>query len=260
VKRLDQLACQQTPRRVVNDFQRDYWQPVVLDTPSSIRQAVQGDGLSNRVGQPDMLDIHVVRDADTFLQRMGAMPVSGDHAINRRFLSLYTGLPAREIVLDKGEHGKPTLGQRQPAFNLSHTDSWHSFAITRAGPIGVDVERLDRPLSRSLAQWLLPARESGEHPVLDMLKAHREIVAWTVNEAFVKALGCGMQNRNIGRFVAGYRHSAVSRCGHYRFAWMEWRRWVFVSVLRDPIVATFALRKDMYAAFRKEQIRFIWYR
>jgi phosphopantetheinyl transferase (holo-ACP synthase) len=107
---------------------------------------------------------------------------------------------------------------------------------------------------------LLPAPESGKHQVLDILKARHEIVAWTVNEAFVKALGCGMQDRNIGRFVACYQQSAVSRCGHYRFAWMEWRRWVFVSVLRDPIVATFALRKDTGAAWRKEQIRFIWYR
>jgi phosphopantetheinyl transferase len=241
-------------------FHGDNWRPIVLDTPESVMQAIQGDGPLHRVGQPGMLDIHFVRDADTFLQRMGAMPVSGDHAINRRFLSLYTGLPAREIILDKGKHGKPTLRQRQPTFNLSHTETWHGFAITRAGSIGVDVERLDRPLPRSLAQWLLPAPESGEHQVLDILKAHREIVAWTLNEAFVKALGCGIQNRNIGRFVVGYRHSAVSRCGHYCFAWMEWRRWVFVSVLRDPIVATFALRKDTCAAIRKEQIRFIWYR
>lgn len=247
-------------RRAVNAFQRDNWQPIVLDTPAGIRQAIQGRGLSNRVDQPGMLDIHVVQDADAFLQRMDAMPVRGDQGINRRFLSFYMGLPPHDILLDKGEHGKPMLRQRQPRFNLSHTDNWHGFAITRAGSIGVDVERLDRPLPRSLAQWLLPAPESGKHQVLEILKAHREIVAWTVNEAFVKALGCGMQNRNIGRFAACYRQSAVSRCGHYRFAWMEWRRWVFVSVLRDPIVATFALRKDTCAAFCKEQIRFIWYR
>jgi phosphopantetheinyl transferase len=244
----------------VNAFQGDNWQPTVLDTPESIMQAIQGDGPCHRAGQPAMLDIHVVHNADTFLQRMGAMPVNGAHGINRRFLSLYMGIAAHEIILDKGEHGKPMLRQRRPTFNLSHTDSWHCFAITRAGSIGVDVERLDRPLPRSLAQWLLPAPESGEHPVLDILEAHREIVAWTVNEAFVKALGCGLQDRNIGRFVACYRQSAVSRCGHYRFAWMEWRRWVFVSVLRDPIAATFALRRDTGAAWRKEQIRFIWYR
>ena len=247
-------------RRAANASQRDNWQPIVLDTAESIMQAIRGDGLSNRVGQPDMLDIHVVHDADAFLQRMGAMPVRGDHGINRRFLSLYMGLQPDEIILNKGKHGKPMLRQRQPTFNFSHTDSWHGFAITRGGSIGVDVERLDRPLPSSLAQWLLPAPESGKHQVLEILRAHREIVAWTVNEAFVKALGCGMQDRNIGRFVACYRHSAFSRCGHYRFVWMEWRRWVFVSVLRYPIVATFALRRDTCAALRKEQIRFVWYR
>jgi hypothetical protein len=252
------LKGKQTAQSVASGFQGGVWQPIVLDTPEGIMQAVD-DNQRSIGGRPGLLDIYVVGDADRFFQRFGAVQVGGEHSITRRFLSLNTGIPAHAIIVVKGEHGKPMLMQRRPMFNLSHTDSWYAFAITNAGSIGVDVERLDRRISGSLAEWLLPVPNGGEYQVSEIFKERCEIVAWTTNEAFVKAIGCGLQNRNIGRFVSCYRQSVISPCGLYQFAWMEWRCWLFISILREPVVTTFAIRKDSWSAFHKEQIRFIWF-
>jgi 4'-phosphopantetheinyl transferase len=119
----------------------------------------------------------------------------------RLILSACTGVePARlPIVIDS--RGKPGLGLPDaPFFNVSHAGGVALVAVTRAGPVGVDIEfvrpapRLDDIATRFFAP--------GEAAALRALPAARRLDAfyacWTRKEAFVKAQGSGLANSLAG--------------------------------------------------------------
>lgn len=182
------------------------------------------------------------------------MEAGGD--IKRCLLSLYSGVPAHDLALEKGKYGKPLLKQPNIEFNASHTDSWHAFAISRAGSVGIDAEYLDRQIGSPLLHWLLPGIDENVSPV-----PHdwRNIAAWTINEAFVKATGLGLRNRNVGRFVTCLRNPTISRCGKYCFMEMQWRRWAFMTIVRDRLLITLAVRKGLSTVFSWQSLRLFWH-
>jgi 4'-phosphopantetheinyl transferase len=103
-----------------------------------------------------------------------------------------------------GPAGKPALADRSLQFSLSHVEGYALIGLTRAGDIGIDLER-DRPLRLSerrrtelmaaaigLADKPLARRErAGPSPDAAFLQA------WCRLEAFAKARGLG-----IGRTLA----------------------------------------------------------
>jgi len=118
---------------------------------------------------------------------------SARHAL-RSILSRYTSVAPERLVFDYGPHGKPELSDRSVCFNLSHCGDLALVAVTRLGPVGVDVERI-RPspsLSR-LARRVLSAQE--RKCLWELPEARRPegfFLAWTRKEALVKMLGEGI--------------------------------------------------------------------
>ncbi|CAN5897226.1 N/A [soil metagenome] len=103
-----------------------------------------------------------------------------------------------ELEFAETEHGKPVLhgGRwRAPEFNVSHSGDWVLIALSGAGPVGVDVEeiRTVRELEAIATRYFAPA----EALAIRSAPASRRLAAfftcWTRKEAFVKALGTGMQ-------------------------------------------------------------------
>ena len=117
----------------------------------------------------------------------------------RMILSRYINVAPAEVRFEYSEHGKPMLanGNEQSGkikFNLAHSAGNALFAFTRAGEIGVDLERI-RPEIRGddIARRFFSAAELA---CLERLPAPARQVAffdcWTRKEAFVKAKEIGL--------------------------------------------------------------------
>jgi len=101
-------------------------------------------------------------------------------------------------VFYEGPNGKPVLassaGEDTLHFNLSHSCGLAVYAITRAVPLGVDVERI-RPMNdmQDIASRFFTAHENG---LLQAVSSHQRLEAffncWTRKEACLKATGQGI--------------------------------------------------------------------
>lgn len=99
------------------------------------------------------------------------------------------------VPLDFAEFGKPLL--REPFdhlyFNLSHCHDLALVAVSRDGPVGVDLESADR--GRSLLgceQAFCHPAELATLPEDEELRSSALLDLWTGKEALLKGLGTGM--------------------------------------------------------------------
>jgi 4'-phosphopantetheinyl transferase len=112
----------------------------------------------------------------------------------REILATELGERPERLPLSFEPDGKPTLSHitKAPHFNLSHTGHCAALAVTRAAPIGIDIETI-RPIERDIAQRFFSA---AENIVLESYGSSERIKAfyrcWTRKEAFVKARGDGL--------------------------------------------------------------------
>jgi 4'-phosphopantetheinyl transferase len=113
----------------------------------------------------------------------------------RTVLGGYLGRPPAALRFRYGAFGKPRLDE--PAglhFNLSRSEDRALIAVSRRGPIGVDVERrADLPDLDALAARTFAAVERER---LDELGGERRVhgfwTCWTRKEAVAKAVGAGL--------------------------------------------------------------------
>ncbi len=123
----------------------------------------------------------------------------------RTILGGYLGCQPAELSFLHGPHGKPRLATNEweePLhFNMTHADSLALYAVTRAGEVGIDIERI-----REIQDWAGIAGNffaPGEQARLRRLTAGRRtrafLQAWTRREALLKASGEGLIGENDGR-------------------------------------------------------------
>jgi 4'-phosphopantetheinyl transferase len=121
----------------------------------------------------------------------------------RTILASYLGVPARTVPLVVrpctacgGPHGKPALAD--PAgrlrFNLAHTRDRLVVAVALAREVGVDAEPVtsERSLASTAHSWLAPAEAWA---IENLPVARRDSILlrlWTLKEAYVKAVGTGL--------------------------------------------------------------------
>jgi 4'-phosphopantetheinyl transferase len=120
-------------------------------------------------------------------------------AATRCIIGRYLALPAGEILIEAGPHGKPQLGAvpvaaRAVHFNLSHSGGWILVAFARSFPLGIDVETLTA--QRLTAELIEHVMCAGEREALQALPPEQRAAAffkcWTSKEAFLKGLGAGL--------------------------------------------------------------------
>jgi 4'-phosphopantetheinyl transferase len=117
------------------------------------------------------------------------------HGALRSILAGYTNVEPGSIRLATTPTGKPFIPGMSLGFNLSHSDGLAICAVTSAGEIGADVERI-RPTDDAdlLVEQFFAAAEQRQYRTLD---ARERIAAfysiWTRKEAFVKATGAGLE-------------------------------------------------------------------
>lgn len=133
---------------------------------------------------------HFSRDRDAFITARGIL---------RRLLAMYLNRPATQIGLRYGQFGKPELSlQRsdQPIrFNLSHSHGLAVFAFSQGRELGIDLE-LSRSdvVTEEIVVHYFSAREIDEWRALPSeSRAQGFFNCWTRKEAYIKALGEGLQ-------------------------------------------------------------------
>ncbi len=120
------------------------------------------------------------------------------HALQRALLARCTGLLPHQVPLAAGPTGKPLPLPLADGgllhHNLSHTGDWLLLAVSREGPVGVDIEQLgERGPLDDLARVVFSPPELQRWRALP---AHRQALAfhagWTQKEAWLKAQGLGL--------------------------------------------------------------------
>ena len=119
------------------------------------------------------------------------------HAALRRILSRYLKCPAKTIVWDYQEHGKPNVcPQQNPLkleFNLSHSHDIALLAVTIEHPIGIDVEIMkDRDCHALSQRYFSPDEHKAWLSIPKDQQLHSFFHIWTQKEAVIKALGLGL--------------------------------------------------------------------
>jgi 4'-phosphopantetheinyl transferase len=113
----------------------------------------------------------------------------------REILSQYLRVQPRDIPFDYSPNGKPTLaGEFSLHFNLAHTEDLALIALTRIGPVGVDVERV-RPIKDVddlVARFFSPRESELFQKVAPHEKPAAFFNLWTRKEALLKATGEGI--------------------------------------------------------------------
>jgi 4'-phosphopantetheinyl transferase len=112
----------------------------------------------------------------------------------RKILSRYLELHPARIAFVYNHHGKPSLRDSDLRFNVSHSGSWALQAVTRAGEVGVDIERMDPQFAaEQIPERFFSPREVAQ---LRALPADLQTAAffrcWTRKEAYIKARGLGL--------------------------------------------------------------------
>lgn len=117
------------------------------------------------------------------------------HALKRLLLARATGLAPTKLRFTAGEFGKPRIsGLEGPHFNISHCEGMVACAVSNDHPVGVDVEPGDRRAPLELAGSLFAEDEQAwlaRQPKTE--KGVGFFSLWTLKEAFIKALGTGLQ-------------------------------------------------------------------
>jgi 4'-phosphopantetheinyl transferase len=117
------------------------------------------------------------------------------HAALRAVTAAYAGLPPSQVAFVKGAFGKPYVaGDPGLRVSLSHTPGLSLVAVSRDGPVGVDVERV-APLTDpvGLRHQVLSEPEAAAWPEDREDALHSGLFThWTCKEAVLKALGSGL--------------------------------------------------------------------
>lgn len=112
-------------------------------------------------------------------------------AVLRGAVCAVTGTPPAEVTIERtcprcGEpHWRPTLPGTGLHASVSHSGDLVAVALTRTGPVGVDVERIAGVDHESLSRSVL-------HPGESAATTDEFYVYWTRKEAVVKATGEGL--------------------------------------------------------------------
>lgn len=165
----------------------------------------------------------------------------------RKLLTLRTDVDPAEVVLDRGEKGKPfvvaPVAANRP-FNVSHTEGMVLFAAVDRGAIGVDVERLSRKTDVGLAErYFAPAEVDYVFSVRNPEQRMEAFLrVWTLKEAFIKAIGTGL-TMPLGDFAFEQIDALRPRVRMLNPNLTDAGNWQFISFVPTPgYIAAVAIR------------------
>lgn len=134
---------------------------------------------------------------DKFVFERDRRDFAAAHALLRDVLSHHGQLPPESWIFGSEADGKPYLAdQTDLQFSLAHTDGLVACALSLAGPVGVDVEPVDRERDiDGISENYFALTEKADLRACNDLARRRAhfIELWTLKEAYLKALGVGLR-------------------------------------------------------------------
>ena len=144
-----------------------------------------------------LLDEEEQRRAERLLSSADARRKLVAHGRKREILAEYVSCDPRELKFACSSTGKPFLVRgpaKVPFFNLSHTGSYASLAISLDQDVGIDIEQI-RDVPEGLAERYFSPRETALLAEIEdpMAKRKAFFCCWTRKEAILKATGEGLK-------------------------------------------------------------------
>lgn len=158
----------------------------------------------------------------------------------RHILGQVLGMAPTALELDAGPYGKPFL-PAEPGLhlNVSHSHDEGLCAVTRLGPVGVDIEHI-RPLrdADAIARTkFAPDEYAAWQAVPDERRLAAFFTCWSRKEAFIKATGEGLR-RSLRDFVVTVDPEEPARLLAVHSAPQTVAEWSFLPVPAPPGYAT----------------------
>lgn len=141
----------------------------------------------------ELLSSEELQRAEAKLQINGPYRSIRARGAMRSILGDYLAVPGAELEFIQGEQGKPSIYQPGSGmeFNLTHCENMALLAVTKATPVGIDLERIrTRPLQLKIAQRMFSEQVFKDLSQLPSNKLDTEFfLHWTELEACAKCLG-----------------------------------------------------------------------
>ncbi len=123
-------------------------------------------------------------------------------AARRSILQKYTGIPAKELLIqqDSGS-GRPTLNRaqndREICFSSTSSESLAVIAVARGQSLGVDIEKMKALPDEEIMRLLFNFFSKAEYAQIQCsdspdLRQEQFFKLWTLKEAWLKATGQGL--------------------------------------------------------------------
>jgi 4'-phosphopantetheinyl transferase len=150
-------------------------------------------------GVAGALDEHERDRWTRFVDAPSARSYLALHLLARSQIGLLLGRPPESLRFERTcpdcgrQHGRPLLVD-DPGLHLSlsRTGSVVALALSRSGPVGIDVEQADGAQFEGFGRVARHARERG--PAADVTSdATSDATSWVRKEAALKALGVGLR-------------------------------------------------------------------
>ena len=134
---------------------------------------------------------------DRLLFRHDQRDFAAAHALLRGALSFHTGEPPGSWLFTVDARGKPHLApcSSRWEFNISHTRGLVACALSATGPVGVDVEAIDRAVHADaiVDSYFTQSEAAAIRRCRDRVERRaRFFELWTLKEAYLTALGSGL--------------------------------------------------------------------
>ena len=131
---------------------------------------------------------HFAHDRDRFVVA---------HGLTRAALAEASGCDPRDVCFETGRYGRPFVVRPDAvipiSFSISHTSGQVGVALSDRGPIGLDIESLERRIEPlELGRRTMTGAELSVLQRLDgraLTEAFLRL--WTLKESYIKAIGTG---------------------------------------------------------------------
>ena len=170
---------------------------------------------------------HFLRDRDRFVAFRGSL---------RHILARYLDQPAARVRLACTPEGKPFLPEHPDLhFNLSHAADLALVAVSRGGPLGVDIEQIhsDSTVDSTSSLVLSDPERDQLRRLSGASRCERFARFWTRKEAYIKADGRGMQLQ-LDRIDVATSPDRVLLREEDSGRWVPCLHWTLRSIPTDP--------------------------
>ncbi len=161
--------------------------------------AAAGKGLG-QPAEPGVLDEIERARFDELTHAATAVAYVTLHTLARQVIGSIIGVPAQVVRFDRicpvcgGPHGRPTVSDH-PGLHLSltRTTALVGVAVTTAGPVGIDIEKVAAAAFDGFEEVALHPGERQPGGLLTGRAGRPNATAWVRKEAALKALGTGLR-------------------------------------------------------------------